>query len=218
MELAPLIEATCTYRHNPDLIVDVGAAEGYYAVGLALRKPSARVIAFEMEDLGRERLREAAELNYVSGRIDIRGKCEAQDLEGVLGGSTAPIVVCDVEGYEAALLDPITVPSLRRATILVELHEFICSGITGILQARFDSTHHIRHVPQQPRSREQFPWRTFGTLLLPKSYLDWVVSEWRPVPMSWLWMEPRSRELKTGITRKVTVRDSPSCHQPAVDR
>ena len=41
-ELAPKIERIC--RRQPGLVVDVGAAEGYYAVGLAMRIPEARII------------------------------------------------------------------------------------------------------------------------------------------------------------------------------
>jgi hypothetical protein len=83
------------------------------------------------------------------------------------------------------------VPSLRGATILVELHDFIRPGITDLLKQRFEPTHRIEHIWQEPRSRADYPWRTLGTFLLPKSYLDWSVSEWRPVRMAWLWMEPR---------------------------
>ena len=46
-ELSPAIERLISDR--PTLVVNVGAAEGYYAVGLALRAPQAQVIAFEME-------------------------------------------------------------------------------------------------------------------------------------------------------------------------
>jgi hypothetical protein len=100
------------------------------------------------------------------------------------------VVICDVEGYEEKLLDPQRVPALARAVLLVELHDFIIPGITDELKKRFGATHKIKHIWQQPRSRSQFPWRTPGTRLLPKAYLDWSVSEWRPVPMAWLWMEP----------------------------
>ncbi len=189
-ELAPLIELVCSQM--PECIIDIGAAEGYYAVGLAMRNTSARVIAFEAEEQGRASLLRTAELNEVSARIEIRGRCEAADLETTLGAARSPIVVCDVEGYEEQLLDPKTVPSLRKATILVELHEFVRSGITELLLTRFAPTHQIRQVHQERRSRNEFPWRTFGTTVLPNSYLDWAVSEWRPSPMSWLWMEPIS--------------------------
>lgn len=39
---------------KPSLIVDIGAAEGYYAIGLALRNLQARLVAFETLREGRE--------------------------------------------------------------------------------------------------------------------------------------------------------------------
>ena len=189
-ELSVQVASICQRR--PSLIIDIGAAEGYYAIGLAVRNPQARVIAFEMESQGQAALREMAALNGVAERVEIRGKCEPRDLAAVLGDNPSPIIVCDVEGYEQHLLDLRSVPALARATILLELHDFIVPGITEKLRGRFNGTHRIEHIWQQPRSREQFPWRTLGTTLLLKSYLDWSVSEWRPVRMAWLWMEPNA--------------------------
>lgn len=190
-ELNEEIESIC--RRRPGLIVDVGAGEGYYAIGMAMRNPQAKIVAFEMEPSGQAALKEMAVLNNVTNRVEIRGKCEAADLENIIGNAHAPVLICDTEGYEEKLLDPIAVPALARTTILVELHDFIIPGITEILEKRFSETHRIKHIWQQPRSRDQFPWRTFGTALLPISYLDWSVSEWRPVRMAWLWMEPHER-------------------------
>jgi hypothetical protein len=187
-ELAPCVEAICS--HTPALIVDVGAAEGYYAVGLALRNPQAKVIAFEMEPRGQAALRGMAALNNAADRVDVRGRCEPDDLAQALAGAHRPVVVCDVEGYEDALLDPARVPQLRGAAVLVEVHDFIVPGIADELRRRFDPTHAIETIWQQPRDRKEFPWRTPATMLLPTSYLDWAVSEWRPVQMSWLWMQP----------------------------
>jgi len=62
-ELNGCVEKACAL--NFPLIVDVGAAEGYYAVGLARRNPKARVIAFEMEEKGRAKLAEMAQLNGI---------------------------------------------------------------------------------------------------------------------------------------------------------
>lgn len=188
-ELAPQVEALV--GRNPRLIVDVGAAEGYYAVGLARRLPQARVIAYEMEPGGQTALRDMAKLNRVDNRLDVRGKCEPSDLDAALADEPAPVVVCDVEGYEEKLLDPVAVPALKRAAILVELHDFIIPRITETLKERFGHTHRIEHIWQESRHRDEFPWKTSGTRLLPKSYLDWAVSEWRPVKMAWLYMEPK---------------------------
>ncbi len=188
-ELKDVVARIC--EKSPDHIVDIGAAEGYYAVGLARLLPATIVTAFEMEPLGRLALEEMASLNAVTQRIRIRGKCEVADLVEALSGSSNVVVVCDVEGYEEKLLDPSQVNALSSASILVELHDFILPGITGMLQDRFGSTHIIEHILEEDRSPAEFPWRTFGTMLLPKAYLRWAVSEWRPVRMAWLWMEPK---------------------------
>lgn len=188
-ELAPQVAEIVSL--HPKLIVDIGAAEGYYAVGLARLLPEVRVIGFEMEFSGREALTEMAARNSVSDRVEVRGKCEAVDLVDALGNEEAAVVICDVEGYEEVLLDPVAVPSLSRTAILVELHDFVVPGLRDTIRNRFAATHEITRIEQVPRSQNEFPWRTFGTALLPKSYLDWAVSEWRPVVMEWYWMVPK---------------------------
>jgi predicted O-methyltransferase YrrM len=187
-ELSQCVETISS--SNPKLIVDIGAAEGYYAIGFARRNPQARVIGFEMEERGQEALREMAKLNDVATRVEIRGKCEPDDLVSALASEPDPVVVCDVEGYEVKLLDLNAVPDLARTRVLVELHDFLVPGVTETLKSRFTETHRIAHIWQEPRSRDEFPWRTLATALVPRSYLEWAVSEWRPVQMAWLWMQP----------------------------
>ena len=188
-ELTPKVEAICAQK--PGLIVDVGAAEGYYAVGLAMRNPQAQVIAFEMEERGRLLLAEMARLNEVASRVEVRGKCEPHDLQAALAGVGHPVVVCDVEGYEERLLDPVAVPELRGASILVELHDFIVPDIAQKLETRFAPTHDVQLILEEPRSPADFPWCTLVTRLLPRFFLQRAVSELRPCLMSWLWMVPR---------------------------
>jgi hypothetical protein len=189
-ELAPCVETIC--RRAPAMIIDIGAAEGYYAIGLARSLPETRVIGFELDHRGREALAEMSALNGVMGRVAIRGRCDPSELALVLQSDADPVVICDVEGDEERLLDPASVPPLRRATILVELHEFIIPGVGEKLRARFAGTHRIEEIVQADRDPSEFPWRTLATSLLPGSYLRWAVSEWRPARMSWLWMVPNS--------------------------
>lgn len=187
-ELNACVEHACALEFQ--LIVDIGAAEGYYAIGFARRNQKARIIAFEMEAKGRNALEKMADLNGVASRIEIRGKCEPNDLQEVLGLNNESLVICDAEGYEDFLLRPDNVPGLCRAHILAEMHDFIYPGITDRLIERFKSTHEIQRIWQESRQRLDLPYRTLGTALLPQRYLEWAVNEWRPVQMSWLWMKP----------------------------
>jgi hypothetical protein len=190
-ELAPYIDRAV--ERQPRLVVELGAAEGYYAVGMARRLPHAQVVAFEMATEGQNALREMAKLNGVESRLTVLGKCEPADLASALVDESDILVICDVEGYEEKLLDPAIVPALRRLPILVELHDFLIPKVAETLSQRFCATHEITRIGQQDRSKADFPWRTLGTTLLPRSYLDWAVSEWRPVRMAWFWMEPKVR-------------------------
>lgn len=189
-ELNSRIEQACAL--NFPLIVDIGAAEGYYAVGLARRNPNARIIAFEMEQKGQDALKKMALLNDVASRVEIRGKCELADLQEALRSAERSLIICDVEGYEEVLLDPDAIPELCRTHLLVEMHDFIYPGVSDRIAERFRETHKAHRIWQETRSRSDLPYRTFGTAILPRSYLRWAVSEWRPVQMSWLWMEPHS--------------------------
>ncbi|MBA3960652.1 MAG: hypothetical protein H0X40_01965 [Chthoniobacterales bacterium] len=188
-ELALSIEESCVTK--PDVVVDIGAAEGYYACGMARRLPNTRVIAFEMEAKGREALLEMVNLNHLTGRVEIRGKCEPLDLEEALAGARRPLIICDCEGYEKVLLDLTKVPALQRAQILVELHEFVVPGVTGAIKQHFEATHQVNEIVEEGRTRDDYPYRDFYTRFMPKSYLAWAPSEWRPEQMSWLWMMPR---------------------------
>ncbi len=188
-ELAPCMEQACQARFP--LIVDVGAAEGYYAVGLAMRNPETRVVAFEMQERERSELTEKARLNEVSPRIELRGKCEPADLEAALSGSTRSFVICDTEGYESKLLDPALVPSLAGATILVELHEFVVPGVGAQIEQWYADTHRISRIWQEDRNAGDFPFTSAFARFLPEAYFRWAVGESRPERMSWLWLEPK---------------------------
>jgi hypothetical protein len=154
-ELVPWIERLLTAR--PALIVDVGAAEGYYAVGLARALPGSRVLAFEGEAEARALLSECIALNGSLGNITVAGWCDAPALEASLHGAAGAWVLIDAEGAEREILDPAVVPSLAQATIIVELHDFIVPGIRTLLEGRFAVTHHIDATPALPRTAEDFP-------------------------------------------------------------
>jgi hypothetical protein len=187
-ELHPIVEQIV--RLGPDRIIDVGAAEGYYAVGLALRNPRATVVAFEQTDDGRRLVAEMAAGNGVADRVRVLGRCEPADLRAQVAGAKRPVVVCDVEGYEQTLLDPAAVPQLVNSRVLVELHEFIIPGIGETIRGRFRGTHRITEVAQTDRTRTDYPYLPWLARLLPRAYATYPVNEFRPARMSWLWLEP----------------------------
>jgi hypothetical protein len=192
LELWPIIEDIV--KGPFDRIVNVGAGEGYYAVGLALRMPAARVVAFEQDPSGRASIKALADQNRVLDRVEVRGRCEPADLSAALSGERA-CVVCDVEGEEAALLDPAAAPELRRHHVLVEIHDFVVPGVGQVIERCFDASHEVEVVWQRDRRFADFPSPGWLQRLLPERYTLAFLHESRPARMRWLYMIPRRRVL-----------------------
>jgi hypothetical protein len=191
MELIPWIVRILQSR--PALVVDVGAAEGYYAVGLARLLPGSRVIAFEADAEARRLLGECVALNQPLGNVTIAGRCDAPALENVLNGQSGACVLIDAEGAEREILDPRIAPSLTNALILVELHDFIVPGIRTLLESRFAATHRTERIGARRRTVEDFPkplnhfQRTFYAHHIVNALTDRGVED-----MEWLLFTPRS--------------------------
>ncbi len=192
-ELVPALETIC--RSDCDRIVNIGAAEGYYAVGMALRNPRAQVVGFEISASARHFLRRLARRNGVSGRIVIRSECTLEALGDALAGARRPAVICDCEGAEDRLLRPDRIEPLRRAFIVVETHdgletdEGILEGITGRLHERFAATHGIEVIASRCRSREELPPNCAA---LTDAEAAEAMDEGRPWAQ-WLFLAPKER-------------------------
>jgi hypothetical protein len=169
--------------------VDIGASDGYYAVGLASSVPSSTVYAYEMNPFPSRVCRRLAAENGVEGRLRLLGECRPEDLRAL--PQRPSFVLCDAEGAEARLMDPAVVPLLRTASLVVELHAFLVPDVEELILERFSPTHTIEVVPSEPRYIGEYP----ALMEVPGvTYIDrqLAVAEFRPYPMSWAVMEPRA--------------------------
>lgn len=136
-------------------IIDVGCAEGYYAIGFAIRYSNAFVYAFDVDEKARNLCSEMASLNNVADRVFIAGECNYSNLTKLLNEKT--LIIADCEGAEFNLLDPVQVPALLLTDLLIELHDFVNPLITPTILNRFHSTHKITMYDAQQRKLEIYP-------------------------------------------------------------
>ncbi len=169
-------------------VIDVGAAQGYYVVGLAMLRPDLRVIAFEKSPEWREQIGRMAEANGVQGRIGVREFCEPAGLRDALQEPVRTFLIMDIDGGEKELLDPAKVPELISVSILLEVHDMFVPGVTDLIRQRFSSTHDVEHIPVKPRTLEDFPFPVPS--FLGRSYRG-VLDE-RPPGNDWLYMTPKA--------------------------
>jgi hypothetical protein len=181
--LHPIIE-TVIARAYPQ-VLDIGCAEGYYAVGLARRMPGTIVHARDSDPRARALCADLAAANGVTDRLRIGPEIAHADL--ALCAAAPTFVLCDIEGAEGALLDPAVAPALAQADLLVEVHEGMRPGLLATLTARFAATHRVTRIDRQ-LSPDLLPDWAETLSDLDRLLLLW---EWRATPTPWLWMERR---------------------------
>ena len=181
--LAPVIETIVARGY--DLIVDVGSAEGYYAVGLARRMPGVRVWARDANPKAQALCAALADLNGVRKQVEIGGLMAHADFDICTTART--VVICDIEGAEADLLDPIRAPGLLSADILVEAHDCITPDLSRLIADRFAASHDVQLIGRKLDDSGLPAW------MESLSDLDRLIAlwEWRTGPTPWLWMQRR---------------------------
>lgn len=172
-------------------VLNIGCAEGYYAIGLALRMPKTRVLANDLNPNAQKICTALAVKNKVADRVSIGGLFTPADFSAYAGQDV--LLMCDIEGAERELLDPEVAPALKGMDIIVESHECLIPGITQLLIERFKATHDITLVQDDGQRQLVRPPEWFLSL----AHLDQLLAtwEWRSGPTPWLVMKPRSSSL-----------------------
>ena len=182
-ELHPTIEAMSNW--GLEEVVDIGCAEGYYAVGLARRLPAVTVNAFDTDARARGACRALAEKNGVADRVRIEGEFRGEDFARFAGRTI--LVFIDAEGFEDDILRPDLYPALEGFSLVVETHPGFRPGVIERLTERFSPTHDIvRHDPRLQAA-------VLPDWLSATGHHDMLLAvwEWRATPTPWLVMRPK---------------------------
>ena len=182
-ELHPYLSAFAA--EGVETVIDVGCAEGYYAVGLARLMPAATIHAFDIDEAARAACATLAAKNGVAERVRIGGAFAPDGFEAFAGQRV--LVMVDAEGAELDILQPDLSPALAGMQLIVETHDVYRKGALQELVRRFTPTHQITLVHQQPKGFDIPPW------LQELSHLDQLLAvwEWRLAPTPWLVMRPK---------------------------
>jgi hypothetical protein len=191
MELADIVAGIPEVGYKR--IVNIGCAEGYYVVGLALLDRKADFLAFDRDPFARRQLKRLAELNGVSERVRIAGNCTHRTLNEAIRGKV--LVICDVEGFEAALIDRDKAPALRAADLLIEIHEAAASGevrtVENLIASRFSSTHTVERRASFGREAWMEQHRSVWENKVSRERMVKSLDESRLGLQVWLWARAR---------------------------
>ena len=174
-------------KRGPKIVCNIGAAEGYYALGFARAVGVEKVIVFEALESGQELIRSNARLNGLEESIQIYGVCDADALGQLLLSSKIDLMLIDIEGAELDILTPHNVSLLEKTELLIESHDFCRPNCLQILKSKFEPTHDLQTFTSAPRTSSNFPLKSW----LPSAIKEKLMDEMRPDKMNWLACIPK---------------------------
>ncbi|WP_209598131.1 hypothetical protein [Ruegeria sp. HKCCSP351] len=175
------------------VLVDIGAADGFWGVGLVAAGQFEKSVCFEVSAKGRDVIRETAEHNGVGDRVAVFGDALTDTVENIASVAPDPadiFFLIDIEGVEFSLLTEDFLTHFRRSEFLIELHpqmvedgdaklkaiEAFCAGYFDVAYVD-GSVRDTSEMDEIIRLGDDFKWP--------------ILSEGRGFPMQWLHLVPR---------------------------
>lgn len=107
-------------------LVNFGAADGYFPLGLLKAGLAEHAICFEMSPVGRTEIAENAAANGLTERVTIKGAVTPgveSDLAALGVVASETLILCDIEGAEFDVLSEAFLAWAEGASLVVELHD-----------------------------------------------------------------------------------------------
>lgn len=167
-----------------ETFVDVGCAEGYFAVGALVAAPHIKTMAFDLDPRARQLCVALAETNKVAGRLQVAELCRPEDLVQLAGPKT--LIMIDIEGAETSLLGGTPAEALKHCDVVVETHYTAAGCTLEFLHTYFSPTHDITIIEQSARDPAAFP------PLMALGQVDRFMAHWEGRgPEPWIFAQAR---------------------------
>ena len=176
-------------------IIDIGCAEGYYAVGLGINIPNAKVHAYDINNDALILCREMARLNNIDDRIITKSLCTEAEL-GSFNFTGKGLIICDCEGYEKELFTTDNVSNLISCDLVIETHDFLDRSISSYLESIFSKTHDIKIIKSLWDAEKTATYEIKQIENLNINEKHNLLSEGRPTVMKWLFIKSIDSSIK----------------------
>ena len=123
-EVLDIIKVTPAKGWNT--FIDIGAADGYYAIGMLSSGLARHAISYELSEEGQATVLDNWELNDSAGTLASHSEATLASLEATLPRDLVDsLVLIDIEGAEFALLSDKVLKLLSGSTVIVEIHNWV---------------------------------------------------------------------------------------------
>ena len=119
-----VLESLTNSGNEFKLLIDIGAADGYYGIGALINNKFQKSICYEISPDGQKQIKKNAHLNNVHDRIEIRGEAKKGFYNEFSDEELASsLILMDIEGGEFDLLsERQDFLKVSKATLIIESH------------------------------------------------------------------------------------------------
>lgn len=167
-------------KNNYKTVIDIGSAEGYYAIGLAKILREAKVYAYDIDLSANSLCKKMALKNGVDNRVSILQ--EFNDDEARKYKDQHALLICDCEGFEDKIFSNSNISLFENHDIIIELHDLVVPGIQEKLKSLFNETHLISTIPSKLKHVSDYS----ELKVLPSNYYDDLILIERNTVQYWL--------------------------------
>jgi lipopolysaccharide biosynthesis glycosyltransferase len=146
IELREIIEEICHKGYST--IINIGCADGYYAIGIAKRIRNVKVFAYDKDPKAREMCQSAAKANNVSKRVQIEDIFTMRTIPKIFPNEQG-LIICDCGGDEEYIFyndGENWLHLINQFDLLIEIHEIYRRGISGYIYNLFSASHNIQII------------------------------------------------------------------------
>ena len=110
------------------LFLDLGAADGYFALGVLYNNIFGKTVAFEKNNNTRIQLAKNSEMNLLEDRISIYKEANYEVIKALVDQEiihpNQTLILCDIEGGEYNLFDKKFIDLFKTSFFIVEIHSY----------------------------------------------------------------------------------------------
>ena len=116
-------------KYGLEYIVNFGSGDGYHVIGLLKNKYYKEGLAFEINKLGQENIKENLLLNDLSDKVKIFDKADFNIVNKNLSRIQLKktLFIVDIEGAEFELFDKANFEVFKESTLIIENHDFLAN-------------------------------------------------------------------------------------------
>ena len=171
--------------------IDIGAADGYFAIGAAYSNIFKKVYAFDKSEISLKNIIINININGCRDKVVVKGEANYENLKKtIIDCNHCAVILIDVEGFEFELLDEKMLRCFSNSYVICELHPSLVSNgyeKQDQLLSRCKDFFNISTIQREtynPNNFEELDMLSDEKRLI-------VFGEGRSSNMKWLVLEPK---------------------------